>query len=88
MLQNILNVLGPVLGALAGKYGVVVQILSLVGTLRLVMKPIVTAAQAITAATPTTKDDAVVAEVVASKWYKGLSFVLDYLASIKLPAAK
>lgn len=60
-------------------------VLMVMGFLRLVFKPIMTAVQAIVAATPSTKDDEKLAEVQASKVYLGLVWLLDYFASVKLP---
>lgn len=57
--------------------------LALVGTVRLVMKPIVTAVHAVVEATPTKKDDVFLGKVKENKTVKTAKFVLDWLTSIK-----
>jgi hypothetical protein len=44
--------------------------------------------QAVVEATPSQSDNVLLQKVMESKIYKGLAFVLDYLASIKLPGQK
>ncbi len=67
-----------------GSNGVVVQILSVVGLLRILIKPIMEMVKAYTAFTPSTKDDSFVNKVIASPIYTKLLFVLDWLTSIKI----
>ncbi len=57
------------------------------GTLRLVMKPIMTALQQIVDVTSTTTDNELLLKVISSPWYKGLTWLLDYVASVKTPQA-
>ena len=73
---------------MASKYPICLAILSGVGIFRVVFKPIVTAIKMVVAATPTQKDDVVVAEVEASKIWKAVLWIVDYLISIKLPGQK
>lgn len=73
---------------LIAQYPVVSSILVVVGALRLVFKPVMTAIQAIVAVTPSKKDDEVLAKAEASSIYKAIVWVIDYLASIKLPVKK
>lgn len=68
----------------AAKYPLVVSILSLVGLLRLVFKPVLAWLHARAAATPGTEDDERLARVEASWWMRVLRFLLDWGASIKL----
>jgi hypothetical protein len=75
-----------ILQALVDKHPILVSILLVMGTLRAVLKPLMALAHAYAASTKSAKDDELVAKVEASKPYKLLSFVLDYVASIKLPA--
>lgn len=70
------------------KYPAIGAILVVVGGLRVVFKPIMTAIHAIVDATPSPSDNAVLAKVEASPIYKGFVFVVDLLASIKLPGSK
>lgn len=69
----------------AQQYPIVASIVFVMGLARLVNKPIFAIAHSIVEATPSDSDDKVLAEVEASKIYKGVSFVLDYVGSIKLP---
>ena len=84
-MEGILAFLAPLLESFAGKYGWVVQVITIIGAARVVMKPLVETIKAVTASTKSTKDDEVVAKVEASSIYKGIVFVLDWLTSIKLP---
>lgn len=65
-----------------------VAILLLVGGLRVLFKPVMAALEAIAIYTPTKKDDKLYQELKESKAYKILRFVVDYIASIKLPEKK
>jgi hypothetical protein len=87
MIESILPVFGPILEALAGKYGAFAQILMIMGLARLCMKPVMTAAGEIVKITPSEKDDAFLNKMLVSPWYKGVCFVLDFVLSIKLPKA-
>ena len=87
MIDSILPIFGPILESLAGKYGVLAQILMIMGLARLCMKPLMTSLGEIVKITPSEKDDAFLNKVLASQWYKGICFVLDFVLSIKLPKA-
>ena len=69
----------------AGKYPVIASILMVVGGLRAVFKPLMAVAHAYVEYSASPKDNEALAKVEGSKIYKGLAFVLDYLASVKLP---
>ena len=69
-------------------YPVMVKIVMIVGTMRLFMKPLFTFVGEVVLLTPSNRDDLFLAKVMASKAYKVLTFVLDYIASIKLPQLK
>lgn len=66
----------------------VVAILVIIGSLRLVLKPAFALAYAVVAITPSTKDDAAVKKIEEGKVMKAITFGLDWLASVKLPAKK
>lgn len=70
------------------RFPVVHSIVAIVGALRLIVKPIVSAARAVAAMTPSKGDDEFLASVETSRGYKIIAFVLDWLASIKLPGTK
>lgn len=84
-MEPILDALKPVLEGLAGGWGVAVQVLLVVGVLRVVVKPVMAIAQSVVSLTPSQKDDELVQKILDSKVYKALVFTLDWLASIKLP---
>lgn len=62
--------------------------LSVVGILRLVFKPLCALISAIVEATPTQVDNEFWEDLQESKLWKFLIWLLDYLASIKLPKGK
>lgn len=73
-----------VIKAFLGDQGWMVQVLSIVGLLRLTVKPIMEAVQAYVKWTDTPKDDSLVNKVIKSPIYVKFLFVLDWLTSIKL----
>jgi hypothetical protein len=60
-----------------------VTIIVVVGSLRIILKPVMELAKAIVQLTPSKADDELPAKVEASKAYKSVLFVLDWFASIK-----
>lgn len=67
------------------QFPVVSTILAVIGGLRVIFKPIMTAVEAVVAATPSPKDNLVVEGIKANVLYKGFVWVLDFFASVKLP---
>jgi hypothetical protein len=59
-----------------------------IGVLRVVFKPLFSLLQAAALATPTLKDDSIIKDIMESKIYLGIAYVLDYLGSIKLPKSE
>jgi hypothetical protein len=84
-MEQILELLKPLVEVYAGKLGIVVQIISIVGTLRLAVKPVMTLIETVVMITPSESDNNLPDEIRASKAYKMVVFVLDWFASIKLP---
>lgn len=66
----------------------VLAIISLIGGFRVIFKPLMTLLQVVTEFTPSKKDDELYKEVSEGNTLKTIRFVLDYIASIKLPAKK
>jgi hypothetical protein len=62
----------------------VASLLILIGSLRLLFKPIMSLVRSRIAATPTTDDDAQLQRVMSSWWYQALAWTLDFVASIKI----
>lgn len=73
---------------LAQKYPIVVGICAVIGVFRVVFKPAFAVVKAFVVATPGKGDDEAIEKFEASKIYKGIVFVVDYLTSIKLPGSK
>lgn len=85
-MDQLAQALAPVIQGLAGKFGIVTQIIMVIGAFRIVFKPLMTLIEAVVKATPTQADDQVLNTVEASLPFKALQFLVDYVASIKLPA--
>jgi len=83
-LEGILNLLKPLIDAYAGKFGWMVQVVSVVGSLRVAIKPIMTLIDVVVKATPSEEDDDLVQKIEENKIYKAFKFVLDWASSIKL----
>lgn len=69
-------------------YPNLMSVVVVLGVFRMVFKPIVTAVQAYVDATPSKIDDEKFEEIKKSSAYKSVSWLVDYLMSIKLPQAK
>ena len=82
-LSEILNLVKPLLDAYLGGNGVFLQIVSIVGTLRLLVKPLMESVKLVMDLTPTKKDNEFLEKVEKSKIYQGVLFVLDWLVSFK-----
>lgn len=83
-MEQLLMFLKPIVESYAGSFGVAVQVVSIVGTLRLVVKPLMEILKIVVAVTPSKSDDALPEQIEKSKPYKMALFCLDWLASIKL----
>jgi len=84
-MDAILEFLRPVLEAMAGKYGWLSAILMYIGIFRLILKPLMVFLQSVVVATPSPKDDELLGKLMANPLYSVVVFVVDWLASIKLP---
>jgi hypothetical protein len=69
---------------LAEKYPVIASILILLGSLRLLIKPIMAGVRLWTTSTESTRDDELLDKVERSWGYTAFLFLLDWLTSIKL----
>ncbi len=65
----------------------VAALIVMMGTLRLVLKPIMSALKEVIDLTPTKWDNEQFDKLINSKAYKAISWALDYVGSIKLPKA-
>ena len=84
-MEELLGLLKPLIELYAGKLGIAVQIISIVGSLRLLLKPIMSVVSTVVLITPSKSDDLLPEKIMEHKAYKMFVFVVDYLASIKLP---
>ena len=84
-LTQILDLIKPLLDSAAGKYGIVVQVVTIVGSMRLTLKPIFAAIEKFIYETKTLSDDNFWNGVKENKIVKGIIFLIDYVGSIKLP---
>lgn len=87
--------LQPLLDLLGGKISWLATALAWIGALRLVAKPVSAWVQsafsklvAKTIETPEVDDDALVAKLISSWPYRVLSFLVDWIASVKLPTTE
>jgi len=79
------GVVDSFLNGLAGKYGWITTVVMVIGTLRLLFKPIFSAIENAVANDPA--KCAALQKFEAGPIYKAIAFVLDFGASIKLKAA-
>ncbi|MBI5693651.1 MAG: hypothetical protein HZC55_26540 [Verrucomicrobia bacterium] len=74
----------PFIVGFAEKHPWLVTALALIATLRLVFKPLMSAASAYVKSTPGTADDAMLDRVEHSTAFRVAAWLLDYLGSIKV----
>lgn len=72
---------------LTEKYPWVITALTVLGIIRLVVKPVMSIIETVVASTPSTKDDEFLAKWQASAAYRWFLYVLDWLGSVKSPSA-
>lgn len=73
---------------LVSKYPITATIIGVMGTARLILKPVMTCLHAIAESTETTKDNEFLKKLEEHKVFKAISFILDYAFSIKVPVTK
>lgn len=66
------------------KYPAAMTFLSIVGVLRLINKPLFSMLKLYAMTTPHDSDDKAIEAVEKSKVYLGITYILDYLGSIKV----
>lgn len=91
-MEQILEFLKPLIESFAAGNAGVAQVLAaviwVIGTARLIIKPLRELVGVIVKLTKSEKDDLLVGEVEQSKWAKILVFLADYFFSVKLPPKK
>ena len=78
------GVVQPYFDALSGKFGWLLTAVTIIGSLRILFKPIFAVAHNIADATTTTKDNEILDKVEQSKVTKAVCFALDWVGSIKV----
>lgn len=80
----ILELIKNAIISLIATYPGVATFIFIVGTLRLIIKPIMTAIDTITLATPTDVDNSYWDKIKASDWFKAILWFIDWFGSIKI----
>ena len=83
-MTEVIEFITPLLQGLSVKYPLIVTIFAVMGVARTLFKPLMTFAHAYVMATPSTSDNEKLAKFEASKAYKVLQFLMDYIFSIKI----
>lgn len=84
MIETILQALASFIEGFASEYPWLAQIIMIVGTFRLFIKPIMTAIEEIVKLTPGTKDDEKLDEVKSHPAWYWFFFIIDWITSIKI----
>ena len=87
-MEQLVAILAPLISAYAGDFGWAVQVVAVIGSLRLFFKPIMSAIGQAVKDSESKKDDDVYNVVVENKFYKAFVFLLDLVGSIKVPKKK
>lgn len=77
--------LTPMLLELAEKHPVSLAIMAGMGSLRAIFKPLMGLLEKYVKSTPSKKDDEKLGAVLNHKAFKAFAWLLDYVASVKLP---
>lgn len=83
-MEQLSVILASLASAYVGEYGWAVQVVAVVGSLRLFFKPIVSALESAVASTESKNDDVILGKVKENSFYKAFVFVLDLVGSIKI----
>ncbi len=83
-MESVLEFIIPLIQSMSVKYPVIVSIIAVMGTLRIIFKPIMSVLHAYVESTETLKDDEKLAKAEASKYYKAIAWLVDFFASYKL----
>ncbi len=84
-LETILEILRPVLEAYLGELGLFMQIVTIIGSARIIFKPLMTLLETIAEQTETPVDNEWLESFKDSKVYTVIIFIIDYILSIKKP---
>ena len=84
-ISPIWNVLGPIVISFGAKFPIIFTIVFFMGTIRLFMKPLMSAIQTYIDSTPTSSDNEFLEKIKQNFIYKIIVFILDWALSLKLP---
>lgn len=73
---------------IATKYPWIIVVLSVMGATRIVFNGLFSMAQAYVDSTVDVADNEVLIKVEQSKWFKTVSYILDFAFSVKIPVKK
>lgn len=82
------GLLDQVLGAATAKYGWVVSIITWLWVVGMIFKPLFDFAHKVVDATPTDRDNVILAKIEASKVYTSICYVLDWVLRVKVGTQK
>ena len=83
-IEMLLNALNPLIAMYGGKFGFLPQLISIVGTLRLFIKPVMGVVDTYVMTTEKKSDDEKWAKIKEGKVFKTVVYFLDWFASIKV----
>lgn len=83
-IDQILELIKPLIETFLGKQGWFLQILAIMGTFRLFFKPFHSFVKEVITLTPTKKDDEALEKIESSKVSKAVVWFIDFLFSIKV----
>jgi len=82
-MEQILGFLQPLIEIYGGSQGWLVSAISIIGSLRVFLKPIMSIARTYVDFSKSEKDNIQLDKIEGSKVYTGIIYVLDWLTSIK-----
>lgn len=87
-IESIWPVLSAFILGYATEYPTIFTIVGIMGSVRIVMKPLMSLVLVTVELTPTNKDNLFLEKLKNYWWYKTLVYLLDWSLSIKLPVKK
>jgi hypothetical protein len=85
--SNVTDAASATIVTYAASHPWLVTILTLMGILRLCLKPLIGIIEVVVQNTASKNDDAALAKVESATWFKWVLWVLDWLGSIKAPGS-
>lgn len=83
-MEDLLILLKPLIELYAGKSGTLVQVILFIGSLRILIKPLMSLLEAYVTVSGSSRDDKLPSQIKEKKWYKTLVYLLDWFGSIKV----